>query len=408
MQAPESKDPNRSRSSKLRVLIVAPSLDIWGGQSRQAVRLMNGLRDEDSLEIGFLPHNPRLPGVLKQLQRVTYVRTVSTTLYFCLLLLLRIPKYDVIHIFSASYYSYLLGPALAILASRLFSKKCILNYRSGEAEDHLTNWRLTAKPIMRLADVIVTPSGYLVDVFARHGLAARAIYNIVELDRFNYRERRPLRPIFLVSRLLEPLYNVACVLRAFEIIQKRYPEASLTVAADGWLRSSLEELASDLKLKDVKFIGFQPFERMPELYDAADIYLTATDLDNMPSSITECMASGVPIVTTDAGGIPYIVKHEETCLMIPRNDHEAMAASAFRLLDDNELALNITRRAREASRKFTWDAVKNEWVKLYFQLTSQRSPLDQVKTVRVDETPLRLNSGSQHRSNENSALTTPS
>jgi glycosyltransferase involved in cell wall biosynthesis len=393
MQTGESKDVRRSISSKPRVLVVAPSLDIWGGQSRQAVRLMSGLQQEDSLEVGFLPHNPRLPSILKSLQRVAYVRTGVTTLYFFILLLLRVRKYDIIHIFSASYYSYLFAPALAILASRLFGKKCILNYRSGEAEDHLANWRLTAKPIMRLADVIVTPSGYLVDVFARFGLPARAIYNIVELDRFHYRERRPVRPIFLVSRLLEPLYNVACVLRAFEIIQKRYPEASLTVAADGWLRPELEELASELKLKNTRFIGFVPFEKMPEMYDAADIYLTATDLDNMPSSITECMASGVPVVTTDAGGIPYIVKHEETCLMIPRNDHNAMAASAFRLLDDDELAVQIARRAREASRKFTWEAVKNEWLKLYFQLTSQGIPLEEVQTVGVGETPGELKGG---------------
>ncbi len=394
MQTGESKDVRGSVSSKLRVLIVAPSLDIWGGQSRQAERLMSGLQQEGSLEVGFLPHNPRLPGVLRNLQRIIYVRTVITTLYFFILLLLRVRKYDITHIFSASYYSYLFAPALAILVSRAFGKKCILNYRSGEAEDHLANWRLTGKPIMRLADVIVTPSGYLVDVFARFGLPARAIYNIVELDRFCYRERSPLRPVFLVSRLLEPLYNVACVLRAFAIIQKRYPEASLTVAADGWLRPELEKLASDLKLRNTRFIGFVPFEKMPEVYDAADIYLTATDLDNMPSSITECMASGVPVVTTDAGGIPYIVKHEETCLMIPRNDHDAMAASAFRMLDDDELAVQIARRAREASRKFTWKAVKNEWVKLYFELASQEIPLE-VQTVGAREISGEPNSTNQ-------------
>lgn len=360
-------------ASPVRVLIVAPSLDILGGQSRQAVRLMSGLEQESSLEIGFLPHNPRLPRLLRSLRRVKYMRTLSTTLYYWLLLLMRVRRYDIIHIFSAAYYSYLLAAAPAILVSRLFGKKCILNYRSGEAEDHLRNWRLTAVPIMRLADVIVTPSGYLVEMFARFGLHARAIYNVVELDRFRYRERRPLRPIFLVSRLLEPLYNVACVLRAFAIIQSRYPEASLTVAADGWLRPDLEKLADDLKLVNTKFIGFVPFEKMPEMYGAADIYLTATDLDNMPSSITECMASGVPVVTTDAGGIPYIVKHEETCLMVARNDHNAMAASALRLLDDDELAVQIARRAREASRKFTWTAVKDEWLKLYCELASPKT-----------------------------------
>ena len=130
---------------------------------------------------------------------------------------------------------------------------------------------------MRLADVIVVPSGYLVEVFGRFGLEARAIHNVVELDRFRFRERRPLRPIFLVSRLLEPLYNVACVLRAFALIQQRYPDARLTVAADGWLRADLERLARELNLRDTEFIGFVPFEKMPEMYDAADIYLTATD-----------------------------------------------------------------------------------------------------------------------------------
>jgi glycosyltransferase involved in cell wall biosynthesis len=78
------------------------------------------------------------------------------------------------------------------------------------------------------------------------------------------------------------------------------------------------------------------------------------------------------VVTTDAGGIPYIVSHEETCLMVPRGDHEAMAASALRLLEDNDLAVRLTRRAREASRKFTWPAVRDEWVSLYHELARER------------------------------------
>src|SRR4030095_175229 len=144
--------------------------------------------------------------------------------------------------------------------------------------------------------------------FARYGLSARAIHNIVELERFTFRERYPLRPVFLTSRLLEPLYNVPCVLRAFGIIQRHYPDARLTIAADGFLRADLEALARDLKRRNAEFIGFVPFEKMPALYDAADIYLSATSIDNMPSSITESMACGLNVVTTDGGGaIPYIM-----------------------------------------------------------------------------------------------------
>ena len=372
MDVIESESEIRPGANAIRVLIVAPSLDIVGGQSRQAVRLMEAFRQDSSLSIGFVAHNPRLPGIARPLQHIKYLRTLLTTLYQWLLLLFKIPRYDIIHIFSASYYSYLLAAAPAILISRLFGKRCILNYRSGEAEDHLANWHLTAIPIIKLAHAIVTPSGYLVDVFAKFGLKARAIYNIVELDRFPYREREQLRPVFLVSRLLEPLYNVACVLRAFALIQERYPEAKLTVAGDGWLRPELEDLARQLGLRNTEFIGFVPFDKMPDLYNQTDIYLTATDIDNMPSSITECMASGVPVVTTDAGGIPYIVTNEETCLMIPRNDHQAMAQAALRFLSDPALAKRITRNARESSKKFMSPGVRAEWTRLYRELLPEK------------------------------------
>lgn len=360
-------------NKRLRVLVAAPSLDILGGQSRQAVRLMEGLGRESDLEIGFVPHNPRLPGLLRSLQKIKYVRTVVTTLYYIALLLWRVRQYDIIHVFSASYYSYSLSVIPALFISRLYGRKSILNYRSGEAEDHLENWR-TAVPTIRWADEIVVPSGYLVDVFARHGLRARAIHNIVELDRFSFRERQPLRPVFLTSRLLEPLYNVPCVLRAFAIIQQQYPDATLTIAADGYLRSELEQLARDLKLRHTEFIGFVPFEKMPALYDAADIYLSATNIDNMPSSITESMACGLNVVTTDGGGaIPYIMTNEVTGLIVNRDDHEAMAAAAIRLLSDNDLALRLVRNAHESSRKFTWPHIRDEWLKLYRELADSKS-----------------------------------
>src|SRR5688572_8813385 len=365
--------PITDTKNRIRVLVVAPSLDILGGQSRQAVRLMDGLRQEPDLEVSFLPHNPRLPGFLRSLQAIKYVRTVVTTLYYVALLLWRVRKYDIIHIFCASYYSYSLSAIPALYITRLFGKKSVLNYRSGEAQDHLENWR-TAVPTLKLADVIVVPSGYLVDVFARHGLRARAIYNIVELDRFTYRERQPLRPIFLTSRLLEPLYNVPCVLRAFAIIQQHYPDAKLTIAADGYLRRELEALARELKLRNAEFIGFVKFDDMPALYDSADIYLSATSIDNMPSSITESMACGLNVVTTDGGGaIPYIMTNELTGLIVDRDDHEALAARAIRLLNDNEFASELVRNAHEASRKFTWPCIRDEWLKLYGELAKEKN-----------------------------------
>ncbi len=360
-------------SRRLRVLIAAPSLDITGGQSRQAVRLVGKLGEVEQLEVDFVPHNPRLPGPIRWMQKVKYVRSVVTTLYYSLILLARARRADIVHVFSASYYSYMMSAIPAIFIGKLYGKKVILNYRSGEAEDHLANWR-TAIPTIRMAHCVVVPTGYLVDVFARFNLKARAIFNIIELDRFRFRERRPLRPVFLTSRLLEPLYNVPCVLRAFAIIQSRYPDARLTVAADGWLRGELEQLANDLNLRNTNFIGFVPFDKMPDLYDAADIYLTATNIDNMPSSVTESMSAGLNVVTTDGGGaIPYIMTNEETGLIVERDDHNALAAAAMRLLEDPELAVRLARNARESARRFTWQEVQRQWLDLYRELVPAQS-----------------------------------
>ena len=363
----ESGQERAAESHGLRVLVIAPSLEMLGGQSRQCARLLGQLKKEPSLKVSFLAVNPRLPGFLDALKKIKYVRTIVTTLAYWALLLVRVWRYDILHIFSASYYSYMLCAMPPLLLGKLLGKKTILNYRSGEAEDHLSNWR-TAIPTMRLADAIIVPSGYLVDVFANFGLRAESIFNIIELDRFRFRERAPLSPVFLTSRLLEPLYNVGCVLRAFKIIQEQRPEARLTVAGEGWQRAELEELARTLGLRETKFIGRVAFEEMPAMYDGADVYLTATDLDNMPSSITECLAAGLPVVTTNAGGIPYIVRHEETCMLIERNDHAAMAAAALRLLDDPLLAAKIARQGREHSRQWTWERVGSSWLALYDEL----------------------------------------
>jgi glycosyltransferase involved in cell wall biosynthesis len=364
----------------VRVLLVGPSLGILGGQAVQAARLLEAFGREPSLEVGFLPVNPRLPGPLALLQKIKYVRTVVTSLAYVASLLWRVPRYDVVHAFSASYFSFLLAPAPAVLVARLYGKRTVLNYRSGQAEDHLRRWPRTTVPLMRKVDAIAVPSGYLVDVFARFGLRAHAIFNIVELERFRFRERGRLRPVFFSNRNFEPLYNVGLVLRAFARIQQRLPEATLTLAGDGSQREELEALARELGLRGVTFLGRVEQRRMHELYDAADLFLNGSDIDNMPGSILESFASGLPVVTTNAGGIPYIVSDGVTGMLVARGDDEAMAAKALSLLEDEALAARVARAAREECRKYNWEAVRDEWLAFYRGLVGRDAP-DGVRAV---------------------------
>ena len=349
----------------IRVCIVGPSLDIIGGQSIQAERLRVRLVTNPELEVSFLPVNPRLIRPLRFLQRIKYVRTVATSFVYLLSLLIKVPRVDVVHAFSASYSSFLLAPVPAMLMGRLFGKGVILNYHSGEADDHLTRWR-TAKPLMRLAHLIAVPSGYLVDVFARHGLTAKSVPNFVEIDQLPYRQRSSLRPLFLSNRNFESHYNVSCVLRAFGHIQKQLPQAKLMVAGDGPLREDLRSEARNLGLENVTFCGPVAPDRMPMLYDEMDVYLNAPEIDNMPISILEAAACGLPIVTSNAGGIPYMVQDGVNALLVPRNDDVALAVAVTRLFEDPGLALRLTTAARaEVLQRYVWPVVERNWMETY-------------------------------------------
>jgi glycosyltransferase involved in cell wall biosynthesis len=354
-------------------LIVAASLDILGGQAVQAERLVRHLQQEPSVEVSFLPINPRLPGKLRKLQAIKYVRTVTTSILYWLNLLREVRKYDVIHIFSASYLSFLIAPTPAILVSKLYGKKIVLNYHSGEAEDHLRRWRRSTIPILNLTDAIAVPSEYLVRVFAEFGLKATAIFNIVELDKFTFRERTPLRPIFLSNRNLEAHYGVDAVLRAFALVQQQVPDAVLTVVGDGSQRQALETLATELNLKQTSFTGRVEHEEIYRQYADADVFLNASRIDNQPLSILEAFACGLPVVTTDAGGIPDIVTDGETGFVVAVDDHQSLADRAMKLLVDCKKATTMTRNARSECNKYTWKAVCDRWLCLYREIVENKS-----------------------------------
>jgi glycosyltransferase involved in cell wall biosynthesis len=336
---------------------------------------LTGLSETEGVEVSFLPVNPRLPWPLQLLRRIKYVRTVVTSIAYLGSLPPRLLRTDVVVAFSAGYWSFLLAPVPAILLGRLLGRRVILYYHTGEAEDHLRRHGWFAKPLMRLAHRVVVPSDFLVEVFARYGLVSISVANFIEINTMPFRERTILAPRFLSNRNLEELYNVPCTLRAFAAIQKELPNAVLIVAGSGSQEQMLRRMVKSLGLDNVSFVGSVPPEQMGSLYDAADIYLNSPNIDNMPLSIIEALACGLPVVSTDAGGIPFVIRNEVNGLLVERNDDVGMAAAALRLLREPDLATCLTTTARaEVVERYSWEAVGPQWHRVCRDLLGLTGP----------------------------------
>ena len=358
-----------SSSSRLSVAIVAPSLAILGGHAVQASRLIAEWQKDPEISAFLVPINPRPPRWIGFLTRIKYLRTAVTELVYLPSLVRAVVRADVVHVFSASYFSFLLAPLPAVIIARLLGKPVLVNYRSGEAPDHLRR-SLVARATLRAVDQNVVPSRFLQDVLASHGIASRVIPNIVDRNRFRFRMREHLRPRLLSTRNFEGLYNVECTLRAFAAIQRRYPDATLTLVGAGSRDASLRRLSAELGLNGVTFAGRVSPEAIAQYYADADIYIQTPDIDNMPASILEAFSSGLPVVATDVGGVPAILTDEVHGLLAPPDDPNRVAAQVFRLLEDPALSRRLALAASEAVDAMVWERVRDQWAAVYRELGS--------------------------------------
>lgn len=359
-------------ASRLNIAIVAPSMGILGGQAVQASRLLRAWRDDPDVHAWLVPINPLPPAPFGWTVRVKYLRTLATQLFYWPLLLKALRKADVVHVFSASYFSFLLAPLPAVLVAKLLGKPVVMNYRSGEAPDHLRRSAI-ARATLRRVDRNAVPSRFLQEVFDTFGIHAEIIPNIVDVERFRFRARERLRPWILSTRNFEALYNLPCTLRAFRIVQDRFPDARLTLVGAGSQGEEIRRLAQELRLENVTFAGRVPPDDIWRYYAEADLYLQTPDIDNMPASVLEAFASGCPVVATNAGGVPAILTDGRHGLLVPCNDHQAAGDAMVRLLEEPALARRLADAALDSCARYQWSSVRGQWVALYRRLVRPRA-----------------------------------
>jgi L-malate glycosyltransferase len=370
----------------IRVLIIGPSLRSVGGQSVQVDLLMRNWANDREVDARFIPVDPEFPGSLRWVSRIPVLRTLLREPFHLAELWRGLGNADIAHVFSASYWSFLLSPVAAYGVAKLRNKKIVIHYHSGEAADHLARSRLTRR-ILKRVDCVAVPSGYLVDIFKRFNLGTVAVPNFVDFNQFAFRRRCPVRPRLICTRGFHPYYRVADVVRAFSKIKSEYPAASLLLLGSGPREREVRDLVQSLGLSDVVFTGSIARDKIGRYYDEADIFVNASSLDNMPVSILEAFASGTLVATSAPEGIRYLVEDGRTGLLSAPGDWRSLAENTLRFLRDPELARCIAANAYEQSKAYGWENVRGKWLALYRGLLGNKEADLKSEPVVEDRLP---------------------
>jgi glycosyltransferase involved in cell wall biosynthesis len=259
---------------------------------------------------------------------------------------------------------------MASALGRLFGHRIVFVAHGGALPSFVARFPRWSRRVLRRADALVTPSAYLQRALRDVTCDARVISNVIDLEAYPFRPRRRLRPRLFWMRSFHPLWNPEMAVRVLARVRAAAPDATLIMAGpDKGCEARVRRLAEQLGVADATaFVGFLDHEGKTRCGMEADIFINTNRIDNMPVAIVEASAMGLPVVSTRVGGIPDLLAHGDTALLVPDDDDAAMAEAVLELLGNEALASRLSEHGRRLAERCAWDRVQHEWDRLFEEL----------------------------------------
>lgn len=249
---------------------------------------------------------------------------------------------------------------------RTYSISYISILHGGNLPARLKSHPKTCNTLFNNAKINIAPSGYLYDAFAKAKYEnLTLIPNTIQLDKYIFKERKTLAPKLLWVRSFAQIYNPKMAVEVLSLLIKEYPEAQLTMIGpdkDGSLESCKEYAVSHNL--PVTFTGKLSKEEWIKLSQETDIFINTTNFDNTPVSVIEAMALGLPIVSTNVGGMPFLIENKKDGILIEPDKPEIFTAEILKLLKNPEDTYHMTLKARDKVTTFDWTVIKELWNKV--------------------------------------------
>ena len=279
-------------------------------------------------------------------------------------LFIRSFNYDVFHIHGCSglgFFPIIIG----VLIGRFTKKKIIVTYHGGNFKKFIASYPKLVKYFLTKADVLTVPSQYLVKIFKENNLDTIHLPNIIREDNVKFKKRNFFHPKIIVTRSFEKVYNISLVIKAFAEIKKKYIGSTLFLIGDGSLKKILQKEVKDLEVKGIVFVGRVENSEIGNNLNKADIYVNPTTADNMPISLFEAFACGLPVISTNVGGIPNFIKDSENGFLIDSDDLEGLISKIEYILLNQDKMKPIVNKGYSTFLSKTWSSLEPQYNKLF-------------------------------------------
>jgi glycosyltransferase involved in cell wall biosynthesis len=361
---------DRRHHTRCRVLFVPPGA-LRNQYEPHYINLIKDLLRAKGWAVGVFPENIRSQpksdtffhynGFIERLtNQTTFVRDLRRALF----------RYDTIHLFYLSATSFLHHVAPALCLGRFYGKRVILSYQRHEAEVELEKTVKWILPFLQLCDVIAVSSNYSAKVLAQHNIHVGVLPHPIDTNLFQPRTINRVQPKLMVTRAHEKRNNISCAIEAYKIVKQKYPRTEMVITGDGSQREELQTLAAKQKLNGVNFTGEMSQQQLARHFADADVYVNCSTIDGLPASMLEALAVGLPVVTTNVGGIGEIITDGVNGLLVRPNDPVGLADRLIELIESPELAAKLSENAKQSVQGYAWSQVQKKWLSVYDSLSA--------------------------------------
>jgi len=261
----------------------------------------------------------------------------------------------------AFWFTYI----LALLCMR-YKIPYIPILRGGGYPDRLKKSPKLCKKIFSNSVKNISPSVYLKKNFEDNGFEVEYIPNFIPIEKYKFKLRKNFRPKLFWVRSFDKTYNPVLAVEILAKLKSKFPDAELCMVGpdkDGSLQK-VKQRANELGVDSaLKLTGKLSKEEWLKLSEDYDIFINTTDFDNHPVSVIEIMAVGLPVVSTNVGGLPYLIENNVDGMLVNPNNVQEFTEKIEKIISDSDTAVELTINARKKAEEFDWEHVKKKWFK---------------------------------------------